>query len=114
MKAPLPVVVISLLLIGIGFTQTTTSLRGTVSDSQSAVIPQAIVTLTNAETGSTRQTLTDAVGEYQFVQIAPGLYKITAEKPGFSTASQTGVKLLVNTPATLDLRLEVGTTTELV
>jgi hypothetical protein len=114
MKTPMPAVVIALLSIGIGFAQTTTSLRGTVTDSQLAVIPQAIVTLTNAETGSTRQTLTDAIGEYQFVQMAPGLYRITAEKPGFATANQTGVKLLVNTPATLDLRLEVGTTTELV
>lgn len=116
MKTPLPAIaaVLALLSTGSAYAQTTTSLRGTVTDAQSAVIPQAVVTLTNTENGSTRQSLTSPVGEYQFVQIAPGKYNVTAEKPGFTTASSTGVTLLVNTPATLDLRLEVGKTNELV
>jgi len=103
-----------LLSAGNAYSQATTSLRGTVTDSQAGVIPQAVITLTNAENGSTRQTVSSAVGEYQFVQIAPGTYNVTAEKSGFTTASQKGVKLQVSTPATLDLRLEIGKTTEMV
>ena len=105
---------VALLSASNAYSQATTSLRGTVTDSQSAAIPQAIVTLTNAENGSTRQAVSSPVGEYQFVQIAPGTYNVTAEKPGFATARQNGVKLLVSTQATLDLRMEIGTTTELV
>ena len=105
---------LALFCAGVAYPQATTSLRGTVTDSQSAVVPQVVVTLVNSENGSTRQTLTNSVGEYQFVQIAPGTYNVSAEKPGFTTARQNGIKLLVNTPATLDLRLEVGQTNELV
>ncbi|HVP47560.1 MAG TPA: carboxypeptidase-like regulatory domain-containing protein [Bryobacteraceae bacterium] len=103
---------VALLWAGSAYSQATTSLRGTITDVQSAVIPTAIVTLTNVENGSTRQSVTSAVGEYQFLQIAPGTYTITAEKPGFTRESKTGIVLLVNTPATLDLRMEIGTASE--
>src|SRR5260370_8141215 len=93
--------------------QATTSLRGTVTDSQAAVIPQAVVTLTNTETGASRQSVTSGVGEYQFVQVAPGMYQVTAEKPGFPPASQKGLNLQVTTPATLDLHLNPRQTRQL-
>jgi len=117
MRTPLLAIAIaSVLCVGAerAQAQATTSLRGTVTDSQAAVIPQAVVTLTSTETGASRQSVTSAVGEYQFVQVAPGMYQVTAEKPGFATASQKGLKLQVNTPATLDLRLDIGQTSELV
>jgi len=96
------------------YSQATTSLRGTVSDSQGLALPTAILTLTNVENSAARKVISDAVGEYVFVQIPPGTYKITAEKPGFTTATRDHIQLLVNTPSTLDLRLEVGATTETV
>src|SRR5690242_11502505 len=96
------------------YSQSTTSLRGTVSDSQGGVIPGAVVTLTNHDTGLARQVVSDAVGNYAFLQIAPGTYSIKVENPGFSIATHDNIKLLVNTPATLDLRLEVGNATETV
>ncbi|HXI38639.1 MAG TPA: carboxypeptidase regulatory-like domain-containing protein [Bryobacteraceae bacterium] len=117
MRTPLTAIaIVSVLCIGAdrAQAQATASLRGTVTDSQAAVIPQAVVTLTNTETGASRQSLTSAIGEYQFVQVSPGTYQVTAEKPGFSTASQKGLKLQVNTPATLDLQLNIGQTSELV
>src|SRR2546425_217537 len=117
MRTPLmAIAIVSVLCVGAepARAQATTSLRGTVIDSQAAVIPQAVVTLTNTETGASRQSVTSAVGEYQFVQVSPGMYQVTAEKPGFTTASQKGLKLQVSTPATLDLRLDVGQTSELV
>ncbi len=96
------------------FSQSSALLRGTVSDQQGALIPDAIVTLTNASTGFNRATTTNTQGEYQFLQIAPGTYKMVVEKPGFTQATRAGVQLLVNTPTTLDLRLEVGKTTDTV
>ena len=98
----------------IGYSQSTTSLRGTITDAQGAVIPAAVVTLTDTEKGTSRQVVTDAVGDYAFLQMQPGTYALKAEKPGFSTATRNDIKLLVNTPATLDLRLEVGNATETV
>ncbi len=94
--------------------QNTTSLRGAVTDPQGAVIPGVGVTLANPETGQTRQTITGSGGDYQFVQIPPGSYKVNAEAPGFASITQDNVKLLVNTPASLDIHMQLGQTTETV
>src|SRR5271165_5312400 len=95
-----------------GFAQSTTLLRGTVTDPQSAVITGAVVTLSNAATGFNRSVTTGSGGEYQFVQVAPGTYKIVVEMVGFASLTRTDVQLLVNTPTTLDLRMELGKTTD--
>ncbi len=86
--------------------QSASSLRGTVVDQQGASIAQAIVTLTNNGTGSSRQTQSDAAGSYQFLQMPPGEYTLSAAKPGFSTVTRKDVNLLVNTPASVDLKME--------
>jgi len=96
------------------YSQSTTSLRGTITDAQGAVIPGAVVTLTDRDKGASRQIVTDAVGSYAFLQLPPGTYTLKVENPGFSTATRDNLKLLVNTPATLDLRLEVGNASETV
>jgi hypothetical protein len=95
-----------------GFSQSSSLLRGTVSDQQGAVIPGVIVTLSNAGIGFTRASTTSADGQYQFLQIAPGTYRIVAEKMGFRQLTRTDIQLLVNTPTTLDFHMELGTNTE--
>ena len=74
--------------------QSASSLRGTVVDPQGAVIPEVVIALVNNGTGSSRQTLTDATGVYQFLQMAPGEYTLTATKVGFDTLTESHVKLL--------------------
>ncbi len=96
------------------WSQATTSLRGTVSDAQGAVIGGAALQLVGEQTGFKRSVLSDETGSYQFVQIPPGSYILVAEKPGFAVVTQTGVSLLVNTPATLDVKMEIATLTETV
>lgn len=96
------------------YAQSTTSLRGTVSDPSAALIPQAVVTLSDAATGFKRQVLTGADGVYQFLQVMPGLYQLTVEKPGFSVLTRDGVQLLVSTPATIDLTMTIGKTGDVV
>lgn len=94
------------------YAQSTSLLRGTITDPQGAVIAEATVTLKNAQTGFTRQSLSNANGEYQFLQVVPGTYVVTVEKPGFSTITHADTTLLVRTPTTLDLRMDLGTTSE--
>ena len=50
-------------------------------------------------------------GRTRSLQVPPGAYTLTAELPGFQTASAK-VTLQVNTPATLDLKMELGGITE--
>jgi hypothetical protein len=95
-----------------GFCQSTTLLRGSVTDPQGASIPEAVIKLSNTQTGLSRESLTSPTGEYQFLQLTPGTYTIRAEKSGFASITRTGVNLLVNTPATLDLRMSLGQTAE--
>ncbi len=99
---------------GVGYAQSTTLLRGSVTDPSNSAIPTAVIKITNSQTGLSRQTLTGTSGDYQFLQLNPGTYTITAEKPGFAPITRTDVTLLVNTPATLDLHMEVGRSSETV
>src|SRR6476659_10637830 len=96
------------------FSQATASLRGTITDPSGAVIPEAAVTTKSSETGTLRQSTTDAQGEYSFLQVPPGTYKLAAEKRGFATMAKSDVKLLVNTPATLDLKMTLSANGEVV
>jgi hypothetical protein len=88
--------------------QVTTSLRGSVTDPQGALIDLAKVSLENGETGFRRSAVTDSTGNYQFLQVPPGSYTVIIEKPGFSVLTQKEVELRVNTPATLNVVLQLG------
>jgi hypothetical protein len=85
----------------------TTSLRGTVSDAKGAVLPGAAVMISDAQTGFSRNTVTDDQGAYQFLQIPPSAYVLEVKAAGFATLKEDGVRLLVNTPNTLNFSLQV-------
>src|SRR5579863_2039175 len=105
---------LALMAPAIGYSQSAASLRGAITDPQGAAVSEAAINLTNTQTGLVRKTLTNAAGEYQFLQLPPGAYSLSAEKPGFATLSRSDVNLLVNTPATLDLHMELGKTVDTV
>jgi len=81
---------------------------GTVVDQSGAVVPAATVTATNTETGAVRETLADSGGRYEITALPVGPYEIHARKTGFQEAVRTGVQLVVNQIATVDLTLNVG------
>src|SRR6266852_9146607 len=59
------------------------SVVGTLTDASGASVPAASITLTNAGTSERRSAASDTLGNYQFVNLVPGRYKIDIEKPGF-------------------------------
>ena len=89
----------------------TSSLQGLVTDGQSSAVPEAVVTATNIATSAARKTLTNGTGAYSLLQMAPGNYKIVFEKPGFRSDAAE-VELLINTPATLNIQMSLGSVTE--
>jgi hypothetical protein len=102
-------------LSSIGFSQTsTTSLRGTVTDPSGSVVPGATVVLTNAESKTERTATTGTQGGYQFLAVSPGTYTLGVTAQGFRKYEQTGLELLVNTPATANVQLKVGAVAEVV
>jgi hypothetical protein len=84
----------------------TTSLRGTIKDPSGALVPGATVTLQNQSIDKTISAVTNDSGVYQFAQIPPAHYLITATANGFGNQSKTA-ELLVDQPATIDFKLSV-------
>ena len=73
--------------------QTTGSatLRGTVKDSQGALVRGATISVVNERTKDERKTITNDDGVYVFSALTPGTYKIKMELQGFKTSEQAGV-----------------------
>jgi hypothetical protein len=86
----------------------TTSLRGTVIDKTGASVSDAKVSLDNVGQAFHREMQTNDRGEYEFVALPPGTYVLTVDKAGFRKFEQKNMQLLVNSPATNNITLEVG------
>src|SRR5580704_14233486 len=81
-----------------------TGLNGTVADPSGAVIPNASINLTSVDTGAERNTVSDSKGHYEFDQLTPGRYKITAKFQGFAEVVISNIQLEVNEPATVAVK----------
>src|SRR5580765_5355942 len=92
----------------------TTSLRGTILDKTGAAVAGARVTLSNAEQGFGRTVSSSETGAYEFVGLTPGLYSLRVEKENFQKFELNKVQLLVNTPATQTIALQLGSSTQTV
>lgn len=88
------------------------SLVGNVRDTSQAVIAAARVTLTNTETQQSRETATNDMGGYSFATVSPGTYKITVQKEGFTTWTQTGISVAANSTQRVDVTLSLGAISE--
>jgi hypothetical protein len=95
--------------VGFGLAQTSTgSISGTVLDEQQAAVPNATVTVRNIDTGLARTSQTNDEGRFNFVNLSTGAYELTAEAASFSKYVQTGITLLVNQNAVVDVPLKIG------
>lgn len=92
--------------------QTFGNISGHVTDSTSAVIPGATVTLTNVGTTGVRTTVTTDSGDYTFTAVPVGVYNVQATHQGFKTASSNNVTLQIQQSLRLDFVLEVGAVTD--
>jgi hypothetical protein len=84
------------------------SIVGTVTDSTGATVPHASVIVTNAGTGERRTTETDDAGNYQFVNLLPGKYRVEIEKTGFKRMTRDGIELQVESAVRNDATMQVG------
>ena len=84
---------------------------GTVKESSGAVVPGAIVNLTNTGTNAKRATVSDDTGGYQFVNVEVGTYTMTVEAPGFQKASFNAFDLGGRETKRLDADLSIASQT---
>src|SRR5712671_2236520 len=61
------------------------TIRGSITDPNGAVIPNAAVQITDQVTGISRDLTTDNQGNYEAAALKPGTYKVTVTAGGFKT-----------------------------
>ena len=88
------------------------SLVGNVVDETGAVIPGAVVTITQKQTNQTREQATPVNGAYSFPNLAPGTYDIVVTLPGFKTFTTRDIAVNIGAIVRVDARLAIGTLEE--
>jgi hypothetical protein len=92
--------------------QIAATLGGTVTDQQGLAIPNATVTLSNAEHGFSRNFTTDASGNYSFTFLPAAVYVLQVTAPGFREYIQNGLNLEAGANAQQNVILVVGAVTQ--
>ena len=91
---------------------TTSRLSGTVTDTSSATLPGATVTLKNEATNETFTSVTNQAGIYSFEAVPSGRYTVTVELQGFKRFVATANTVAIGQPTTVNAKLELGGVTE--
>jgi hypothetical protein len=82
---------------------TTGGISGTVADSTGGALPGVTVTVTNTQTGLSRNSVTDNEGRYSVVLLPPGTYRVEAELAGLGTARRPSVSVLLGNTTAVNL-----------
>jgi hypothetical protein len=109
----LPLLLLIVCGSGASFAQSTNSgdIRGSVTDSSGALIPDVTVTVLNVDTGVSKDYTTNQDGLYDTSSIVAGQYKLTFTKAGFEKYVRGPITLEVGF-TTVNAQLKVGSTTE--
>ena len=86
----------------------TASLNGEVTDAQKQVVPGALVTVTNTQTGTAQTVVTDEPRHVPFRRTAAGSLPHQCELTGFKTSIAENVPLPVDVTTRQNLVLELG------
>ena len=92
--------------------QDTATIAGTVTDTSGAVIPNAKVTVSNAEKGFSRELATNTAGEYTAAKLPIGDYVVSAGANRVQKLVLSGITLAVGQAQRVDLQLQVGQSTQ--
>ncbi len=90
------------------------SMAGTITDPSGAVVPGASITLTNIGTTEKRSMVSEATGNYRFVNLGPGRYRIDVEKAGFKHFTRDNILVEVQAALRIDVSMQVGQVAEVV
>src|SRR5262245_36762324 len=92
--------------------ETSTSIRGLITDSTGAAVPGARVTIHNTDTSEERSTTSDSSGSYSFPSVVPGRYDIGVSHSGFKRGDVKNRVAQVSQTAQVDVVLQVGEVSE--
>jgi hypothetical protein len=87
---------------------------GTIYDKTGAVVPNASIELKDLGTNTILTTKSSDVGQFTFVNVAPGNYKLTVTAQGFRQYVVANLIVDVGRTATVNPALEIGTMSQVV
>src|SRR5262245_59855029 len=110
---------LSLALMAGAFSQaaaqaTSGTISGVVTDERQGAIANATVTARNVGTNESRSATTDGEGRYRFANLPVGNYEITVQANGFAKLVRSGVELLLNQDAVVNIVLKLKTVEEVI
>ncbi len=92
----------------------TSTLNGTVTDPQGAVVAGAKVVIINAATGASRETATGSDGGFSVTDLTPGNYTVRINASGFAVSEFKEIHLDVGRALTLDVSLKIAKAGEVI
>src|SRR5262245_12702792 len=94
------------------FGQVSSSISGTIHDPNGEVVSGATVVVKHAATGAEFRATSSGSGVYTVPSLGSGTYLVTVSAAGFKQGVVKDVKLDAGVPATVNVALEVGATSE--
>jgi len=113
-KLNLLTILSAMLALSVAAQTITSAITGTVTDPTGATVPNAKITARNAATSVTFTAQSNSSGIYSFPFLPVSEYTVTVEQTGFKRSSVGPFKLEVSQTARIDIRLELGDTTQTV
>jgi Carboxypeptidase regulatory-like domain len=105
--------ILALVCAGPAAAQSTSgAVAGTITDTQGGVLPGVTLTVTNADTGVARTSVTEGDGRYRFAGLQPGRYDLKAELQGFGTVEVKSIVLTIGLEYPKDIQMGVQTLQE--
>jgi hypothetical protein len=83
-------------------------ITGTVTDTSGAVIPSVQVTATQVATNTQFKAVSNEVGIYSVLNLPIGNYRIAFKRDGFESVTQSGIVILANHTAEVNIQLRAG------
>jgi outer membrane receptor protein involved in Fe transport len=96
------------LTANVAYSQTTSEIEGTVSDTNGASLPGASVEIKSTALQGMRTAITDVAGRFRFPAVAPGNYTVTAALSGFGKVERTNVHVSLGSTATVLITMTVS------
>jgi Carboxypeptidase regulatory-like domain len=86
----------------------TGSIVGIVADKSNARLAGAAIDVTNAATNVTRSFVTNGDGEYEVLQLIPGVYNVKVSQSGFGTQVRQNIRVDVQSRIQVDFVMSVS------
>src|SRR3984885_13114955 len=88
------------------------SINGTITDPSGAVVPNASITITDTDKGTTRVVTTSDSGSFLVHDLIPDHYQVKVEAPGFSSAQSAVIQVSADSGSQVNFELKPGTASQ--